>query len=275
MTVKCDSCGFSADIPSEWSGRNVACPKCKHEFVAGGKDKVSRDSTLITIATILIIVFGLSIYFWADNDFDDDLQEASDDGEEELDVSIDDAETAGQLSSLDSFCGIKFGTKLGGGLERSKFVNYFTAVVELDKPFRGAHMAKVYAGVKTRRIFKVEVCPLYSSFTPGSEIADLLERKYGKGSCKEIFGEKRVAFDDGSSIVVSWEKIGTGEFTTTTKEVVTGYFPASGEVESHLETQTQEKWRYGECIKATNGKYKDIADNEYKEESTDDAVKAL
>lgn len=41
MEIKCETCGFTGVVPEEWDGKKIACPKCKNEFVVGGKMEFS------------------------------------------------------------------------------------------------------------------------------------------------------------------------------------------------------------------------------------------
>ena len=73
-----------------------------------------------------------------------------------------------------SFCGIEFGTRLTGDLERTEDGKYLCGYVKLSKPFRGCNTAKVYASVESRQIFKVELVTKDST----SDLRGILDRRY-------------------------------------------------------------------------------------------------
>jgi len=68
---------------------------------------------------------------------------------------------------LDSFCGIKFGARFTGDMQRTQDGRYLTALVRLNTPFKGKQIVKIYASVTTRRIFSVEF--------PESEVIDFYQ----------------------------------------------------------------------------------------------------
>ncbi|MBR4652323.1 MAG: hypothetical protein IKO72_03100 [Kiritimatiellae bacterium] len=57
---------------------------------------------------------------------------------------------------LDSFCGIEFGARFTGDMQRTRDGRYLTALVRLNAPFKGKQIVKIYASVTTRHIFSVE-----------------------------------------------------------------------------------------------------------------------
>lgn len=82
------------------------------------------------------------------------VQAQKDKQQNELQRWIDDLNSRPPFTS---FCGISFGTRLTGNLERTGDGEYLYGYVKLKTPFRGCDTAKVYAGIKSHRIFRVEL----------------------------------------------------------------------------------------------------------------------
>lgn len=87
---------------------------------------------------------------------------------------------------LNSFCGIEFGTVFNGEMSRTKNGlyrwykdgQYLTCLVRLNAPFRGKEVARIYASVSSRRIFRIDIEGLEFE-TTGGVICDVVSKRYG------------------------------------------------------------------------------------------------
>ena len=81
---------------------------------------------------------------------------------------------------LDSFCGIDFGSVVNGEMYRTDGGQYLTCVVRLKTPFRGHEAARVYASVKSRRIFRIDMegfC--FENCFEGGDLIAVVSKRYG------------------------------------------------------------------------------------------------
>ena len=205
-----------------------------------------------------------------------------------------------------SFCGVEFGTRLTGDLERTEDGRYLYGYVELSKPFRGCDTAKVYAGVESRKIFKVEVvtkevspcdytlrqilnarykpngnpliefhsyCEKFSKY-PSYELMER-ERLRIKNLCKNNDRLKQLGFSDwrphynlnGGHIEVTTRKVGTGDFYNTVEEI--------GARRDYVLAVTKEREKEVGVLIARSHKYERLANQEYVEESGGDGSGVL
>jgi len=87
---------------------------------------------------------------------------------------------------LDSFCGIEFGAVFNEEMSRTKDGlykwykggQYLTCLVRLNIPFRGKDVARIYASVSSRRIFRIDIEGLEFE-TTGGGICDVVSKRYG------------------------------------------------------------------------------------------------
>lgn len=80
---------------------------------------------------------------------------------------------------LDSFCGIDFGSVVNGEMYRTDGGQYLTCVVRLKTPFRGHEAARVYASVKSRRIFRIDMEGFCFDSLEGGNLIAVVSKRYG------------------------------------------------------------------------------------------------
>lgn len=80
---------------------------------------------------------------------------------------------------LDSFCGIEFGARFTGDMQRTRDGRYLTALVRLNAPFKGKQIVKIYASVTTRRIFSVEFPEPEANDFSQWDIVPTVSKRYG------------------------------------------------------------------------------------------------
>jgi len=80
---------------------------------------------------------------------------------------------------LDSFCGIDFGAVVDGEMYRTDGGKYLTCVVVLKTPFRGHETARVYASVKSRRIFRIDIEGFCFNLLEGGDVRNVVSKRYG------------------------------------------------------------------------------------------------
>lgn len=223
------------------------------------------------------------------------VQAQKDKQQQELQRWIDDLNSRPPFTS---FCGIEFGTRLTGDLDRTEDGRYLCGEVELDTPFRGCDTATVYASVKSRRIFRIEIetkdsvailCGhsypypynddnvLAKRYKPnGNPLIkfDSYLAKFEGDKWREKVRLRKLLCDSGYScedynlnggkINVQSRKVGTGDFYNT--------------VEKHGNYAlaiTKEREKEVGVLIATSYKYKKIADKEYEKESGGDGSGVL
>ena len=204
-----------------------------------------------------------------------------------------------------SFCGIEFGTRLTGDLERTEDGRYLCGEVELDTPFRGCDTATVYASVKSRMIFRIEI---ETKDPPGvlgawdfghNVISDvgILDKKYNPNGNPLInlnthlskikdydWDKPKVAKERGRVERIVGSKysldsdynLNGGYIRIESKKVGTGSF--YHDVETHGNyalAVTKEREKEVGVLIATSYKYKKIADKEYEKESGNDGSRVL
>lgn len=80
---------------------------------------------------------------------------------------------------LDSFCGIDFGARFTGDMQRTRDGRYLTALVRLNAPFKGKQIVKIYASVTTRRIFSVEFPEPEANDFSQWDLVPTVSKRYG------------------------------------------------------------------------------------------------
>ena len=75
----------------------------------------------------------------------------------------------------DSFCGIPMGSTVSGEMQRTKDGKYLTCLIRLETPFRGVDVARVFASVKSRRIFRVKLIGIDDRL----EVVSVVSKRYG------------------------------------------------------------------------------------------------
>lgn len=157
------------------------------------------------------------------------------------------AENECKRKGPDSFCGIPFGEVVKSSMQRTKDGRYLTCLVQLEKPFKGIGIARVYAGVKTRRIFRVELNAdgIFSGVIPP------VAKRYGFEG--EYLGRVGSDYDGYRWVFLNGD-----------------YILYESEYDTRLKERTIEP-----TLTCTNKKYKDIADREYEEESGGDGSAVL
>lgn len=224
-----------------------------------------RRSVCVRFALGVAVLAGLLC--WAVSDKSADDVESADEDDFDIEFADDATEDDGQKQSLDSFCGIEFGTKLKGELERVEGGKYLSAVVELGTPFRGTSTATVYAGVKSKRVFRVEV----GDFELAPNLTEILEKRYGvKGEGGSSWEHPYCLRLKNGFVQIERREVGTGTFTTDEEKE----YDASYDV-VWLKTKERENKRIVIYLCATNNKYQRIADAEYVEESGGDGSSVL
>ena len=241
--------------------------------------------------------FGLDVYIVDYGSIDAErayVQAQKDKQQKELQRWIDDFNSRPPFTS---FCGIEFGTRLTGDLERTENGRYLCGYVELDTPFRGCDTAKIYAGVKTHRIFRVEVetkdsvailCGhSYYAYNDDNVLAKRYKpngnplinfssylAKFEGDKWREEVRLRELLWDsgylcedynlNGGKINVQARKVGTGDFYNTVEE--------HG---NYALAITKEREKDVGVLIATSYKYKKIADKEYEKESGGDGSGVL
>lgn len=186
-------------------------------------------------------------------------------------------EEVASMPEVDSFCGIKFGSVIKGGY-KTRIGGAFrclSAEVELSKPFRGIDTARVYAGIKTKRIFEIKIGPFddWDEFNRPGQSWMVVAKKFNPNHNPLIQGYrgyydgrldfaptceiqlKNVLIDTVSS------RIGTGEFE-----------PVITEIRDYAVASAKEKTQLVYFIHAMHKKYKAMAEDESK---TDDGSDVL
>ena len=156
----------------------------------------------------------------------------------------DDLRRKARQKSFDSFCGISFGTLLMGESGRSEDGKYLCGNVKLETPFRGCDTVKVYAGVKSHRIFMIEL----KTCDEPSVLEEILVKRY-KGN--EMY---RIGFWG----MVMKVQLNGGNVILEKKKAVTRTGPKE----------------FG-ILTARHYKYLELADREYEQESGGDGSLVL
>ncbi len=197
-----------------------------------------------------------------------------------------------------SFCGIAFGSRLTGDLERTENGEYLFGYVNLKTPFRGCNTAKVYASIKSRRIFRVEI---QTKDSPGSlgahdygfdNIGDVgvLDKKYNPSGnplinlntylstikneynwdrSKVAKERKRIEHIVGSRYHLGSDyNLNGGNVSIVSRKI------GSGDFYNTVEDYGNYKTEIGVLV-AISYKYQEIADQEYKQESGGDGSSVL
>ena len=119
-------------------------------------------------------------------------------------IQADEKTTKCRQNGPDSFCGIPFGSTVNGEMQRTDDGEYLTCFVGLKTPFKGIKTARVYSGVKSKRIFCVQ---LMSDSIVGVENA--VSKRYGfdgEGGFHPLGGyQKSWQFFNGDVIKFEWE----------------------------------------------------------------------
>ena len=207
-----------------------------------------------------------------------------------------------------SFCGIEFGTRLTGDLERTEDGEYLYGYVELKTPIRGCDMAKVYASIKSRRIFRVEIetkdQPWHlGAYDLGHDVISdvgVLDKKYNPNgnplinmntylSTIECYGFNRSKVTKergrverivgGKYSLDSDYNLNGGYIRIVPKKVGTGSFyhdvEEIGPGRRYALAIPKEREKEVGVLIATSYKYEKIANQEYKKESGGDGSEVL
>ena len=157
------------------------------------------------------------------------------------------AEEEARRQELNSFCGIKFGMVVNGEMHRTEEGRYLTSVVQLKIPFRGKETARIYASVKTRRVFRVVIENV------SGPIEEVVSKRYGIAPEKVLHHRTKDAnyywYFSNSTISLY------GDYT--------GY--------------RLDAWDFSApyFLSATNFRWKKIADQEFEQESGGDGSSVL
>ena len=89
------------------------------------------------------------------------------------------AENIARQKGLESFCGIDFGSVINGEMYRTDGGRYLTCRVQLKTPFRGHEIARVYACVGSKRIFRIDIEGLEFECLSGGPITTVVSKRYG------------------------------------------------------------------------------------------------
>lgn len=187
-------------------------------------------------------------------------------------------EEVASMPEVDSFCGIKFGSVIKGGYETriGGAFRCLSAEVELSKPFRGIDTVRVYAGIKTKRIFEIKIGPFddwgYKDYKTVGHSWEVVRKKFNPNQNPLIQGYR--ALDDSlhfapnekiqlRDVVIDTEssRIGTSEFEPVIKEIG-----------NYAVATAKEKTQLVYFIHAMHKKYKAMAEDESK---TDDGSDVL
>ena len=150
---------------------------------------------------------------------------------------------------IDSFCGIKFGSVLSsyeivGELEWTRtsvensnlynirmhntpYIRCLMAEIKLPRPFRGIKTARVYVSGRTRKIFKIGIGQFYYKADDAAAWA-VVRRKFNpnrnpyisNGGLDNYYGYVDYSIGlKNAFILCVYERVGTGEFRPTVKEI--------------------------------------------------------
>lgn len=146
---------------------------------------------------------------------------------------------------LDSFCGIDFGARFTGDMQRTRDGRYLTAFVRLNAPFKGKEIVKIYASVTTRRIFSVEF-PEADDFSQW-DLVPTVNKRYGfePEIWKDFAGRRHYSWNFSNAIICFVQ------YGTTIQSKFPGEFSA------------------------THNGWKKIADDEFEKESGGDGSSVL
>lgn len=175
----------------------------------------------------------------------------------------------GQKPELKSFCGIFFGAVLEGDVERTPDGKYLTGYVTLKTPFRGVDTAQVYAGVRSRQIFRIVI----ETNDVRSDIKEILNKKYNPNNNPMILDSSNdtIRLRD-SFIQIKGKCVGTGEFYLA-KETGNSYnIICDGDPVWLVQ---KEKTHWIAVMDAQHMTYKSQADREYEDESGGDGSSVL
>ena len=146
----------------------------------------------------------------------------------------------------DSFCGIQFGSTVEGEMQRTGEGKYLTCLVWLKTPFRGIKTARVYLGVKSKRIFAVQL--MSDAIDDVFGVENAVSKRYGfdgKGGFRPLGGyQKTWEFLNGDLVKFEWEFVDNGP-------------------------------RQRMLLRCTNRVYLNLADKEFQEESGGDGSSVL
>ncbi len=162
------------------------------------------------------------------------------------------AEEEARQQELNSFCGIKFGMVVNGEMHRTDEGRYLTRIVQLRIPFRGKETARIYASVKTRRVFRVVIENISKS--DSWSIEEVVSKRYGVAPEKSLHHLTRDAnyYWHFSNSTISLFGDHTGCRPDAWWEFSAPYF-----------------------LSATNFRWKKIADQEFEQESGGDGSLVL
>ena len=250
-----------------------------------------RDGDVISCLHVRIIDYG-SID--AENNY---VQAQKEKQKNELQRWIDDLNSRPPFTS---FCGIEFGTRLTGDLERTEDGQYLYGDVDLKTPFRGCDTAKVYASIKSHRIFRVEIETkdppsvlsggAYTDAYIYDENSVLAKRYKPNGNplinldsylatfngdkWRETVRLRKLLWDSGYSC--EGYNLNGGKINIESREVGTGSFYNTVEEHGNYAfAVTKERQKEVGVLIATSYKYEKIANKEYEKESGGDGSEVL
>ena len=186
-------------------------------------------------------------------------------------------EEVAAMPEIDSFCGIKFGSVLNNGYETiiGKTFRCLSAEVEMNRPFRGIETARVYAGIKTKRIFEIKIGPFddWDYLKTKGQSWIVVARKFNPNHNPLIQGY-RGYYDGRLHFAPNCEiQLKNVAIDTISSKISTGEFePVIKEIGDYAVATAKEKKEEVYFIRAMHKKYRALAEDESK---TDDGSDVL